>query len=336
MSNRQIAVLVLIGAFAAIGALTYVFFIKNVSELRVAVEGPSTARVSLMKGNSAILSAECPKDCTLAKIPPFDYELVVEAEGFVKYSEYLSIRNNDKIYREISLSRDVTTEAYREDRKEAIAEIRAKRAILSETGALEAGREYLGQYRGFDYYDEKVPNFRLVERSADGEEKVLFATDRGEAFRVLVGDGGLLWVEAGGASSLFDLETGDRDYPPFPSGITKVAKTYRNGYLVATDKDSAYAYQRETKSFDKNRLYSDFLPLPDGKVVALVKKGDGTKASLLNLGNPDRSYVFADRGAGDRKVLYSTDRTISNLHSDSGSVILEFEDGSKEVLKNYE
>lgn len=336
MSNRQIALLVLIGAFAAIGALTYLFFIKNVSELRVAVDGPQTARVSLMKGDSPILSAECSGDCTIAKIPPFDYDLVVEAEGFVTHVEQLSIRNNDKIYRMVSLARDVTTETYRPDRKDAIAEIRAKRAILSETGAEIAGREYLGQYRGLDYYDDRVPNFRLVERSPEGEEKVLFSTDRGESFRVVVGDGGLLWVEAGGASSLFDLETGDRDYPPFPSGITKVAKTPKKGYFVATDKDSAYTYDRTSKSFDENRLYSDFLPFSDGKVVALVKKGDDLRASLVNLGSSDKSYVFTDRGAGDRKVIFSTDRLVTNLHSDSGSVILEFEDGSKEVLKNYE
>ncbi|MDQ1343812.1 MAG: hypothetical protein QG650_532, partial [Patescibacteria group bacterium] len=80
---------------------------------------------------------------------------------------------------------NVTTETYRPDRKEAVAELRSKRAILSESGAEEAGREYLGQYRGLDYYEEKIPNFRLVERSAEGLEKILFQSKGDTSYRVV-------------------------------------------------------------------------------------------------------------------------------------------------------
>lgn len=88
-------------------------------------------------------------------------------------------------------------------------------------------------------------------------------------------------MEAGGASSLFDLETGDRDYPPFPEGITKVAKTYKPGYFVATDEKFAYAFDRASKTLEKSPLYSDFVPFPDGKVVALVRRGDDFHASQI-------------------------------------------------------
>lgn len=106
---------------------------------------------------------------------------------------------------------------------------------------------------------------------------------------------------------------------------------------MATDADSAYSYDRASKSLDKVPLYSDFVPTEDGKIIALVRKGDEKRASLLNLGSSAMSYVFTDRGAGSRKVIYSTDKTIANIHdAGTGSVILEFDDGTKETLKNFE
>ncbi|MFZ3232374.1 MAG: hypothetical protein WA194_02380 [Patescibacteria group bacterium] len=47
--------------------------------------------------------------------------------------------------------------------------------------------------------------------------------------------------------------------------------------------------------------------------------------------------MFTDRSAGDRKVIYSTDKNVANLHAyGTGSVILEFDDGSKETLTNFD
>lgn len=100
-----------------------------------------------MKGNANVLSVECDGNCSISKVPPFDYELVVKAEGYKPHSEIVSVRTNDKLYRVVELERDVITVAYQADRKEAIAEIRSKRAILAEEGAAEKGREYYGQFR---------------------------------------------------------------------------------------------------------------------------------------------------------------------------------------------
>ena len=55
------------------------------------------------------------------------------------------------------------------------------------------------------------------------------------------------------------------------------------GTFVITDKNGAYSYDRTSKSLEKVTLYDDYVPMADGKIVALVKKGDETKSSLLNL-----------------------------------------------------
>lgn len=79
-----------------------------------------------------MLSVECRGNCVISKVPPFEYELTVTANGFKGYSEYVKVRTNDKIYRVVELERQVITLPYQSDRKEAIAEIRSKRAILGE------------------------------------------------------------------------------------------------------------------------------------------------------------------------------------------------------------
>ncbi|MFB0965465.1 MAG: hypothetical protein QMC36_07445 [Patescibacteria group bacterium] len=149
------------------------------SEVRVAVRGPETATVSLMKGEAKMLSVECPGNCAISKVPPFDYVLRVEAGGYKPHEEGVSIRNSDKIYRVVQLERDVGTTAYVEDRKDKVAELRSKRAILGEEGVEEKEREYYGQFRGFDYYSDRKPNFRLVERSPEGTDKELFTSEAG-------------------------------------------------------------------------------------------------------------------------------------------------------------
>lgn len=164
MSNRQIALLVLIGAFAAIAGISYFFLVRNVSSLVLTVGGPESATVSLKKGEATIIAAECERTCAIPEIPPFDYELVVSSTGFLSQSQRLSIRSRDQISLKFDLVRDVRTEGFRSDRKEAIGEIRAKRAILAESGAEEARREFVGQYRGNDYYVDRIPEYRLVER----------------------------------------------------------------------------------------------------------------------------------------------------------------------------
>lgn len=171
-----------------------------------------------------MLTVECSGDCVISKVPPFDYVLRVEAVGYKKSEESVSVRTTDKIYRVVQLERDVTTAPYAEDRKDKVAELRSKRSIMAEEGAEENGREYYGQFRGYDYYADRKPNFKLVERSSEGADKTLFESDAGIEPNVVLGDGGVLWVEAQGASSLFDLESGFRDYPSFPSGLTKVDK----------------------------------------------------------------------------------------------------------------
>lgn len=237
-----------------------------------------------MKGNADVLSSECEGNCSISKVPPFDYELVVKAEGYKPYSETVSIRTNDKLYRVVELERDVVTVAYQvEDKKEAIAEIRSKRAILAEEGAEENGREYYGQFRGLDYFSDKLPEYKLVSRDADGKDQTVFSVGVGVEPKVVLGEDGALWIDAEGASALFDLRTGETLHPTFPSGISKVGRGARPGTFVVADEYSAYSYDKTSKSLDKVALYSDYVPFADGKIVALVRKGDEKRASLLNL-----------------------------------------------------
>ncbi len=225
-----------------------------------------------MKGNAKMLTVECQGDCLISKAPPFDYVLRVEAPGYKRHEESVSVHTTDKIYRVVQLERDVTTAAYSEDRKDKVAELRSKRSIMAEEGAEENGREYYGQFRGYDYFADRKPSFKLVERSSEGTDRTLFESEAGIEPNVVLGDGGVLWVDARGASSLFDLENGYRDYPSFPSGLTKVDKGLKPGSFIATDKNGAYVYDRESKSLEKIALYDDFVPMADGKIVALVKK----------------------------------------------------------------
>lgn len=96
-----------------------------------------------MKGVTNVLAVDCEKDCSLSKIPPFDYELVVTAEGYRDYREDLSIRSRDTIYRKITMERDVKTESYQEDLGERVAELRGKKQVMSDEIAASAGRIYV-------------------------------------------------------------------------------------------------------------------------------------------------------------------------------------------------
>lgn len=46
----------------------------------------------------------------------------------------------------------------------------------------------------------------------------------------------------------------------------------KTGTYVITDKNAAYSYDRVNKALEKVSLYDDYVPMADGKIVALVKK----------------------------------------------------------------
>ena len=85
-----------------------------------------------------MLENEChPGECTLEKIPPFAYELRVEADGYLDYTEDLDIKSNSQIERSIQLERNITLGEYHT--KEASAKIARKTlsaAIESASGMI--------------------------------------------------------------------------------------------------------------------------------------------------------------------------------------------------------
>lgn len=288
-----------------------------------------------MKGATNVLAVECAKECTLQKIPPFDYELVITADGWVDYRERLSIRSRDKIYRIVDMRRDVKTESYVAETRDRVAELRGKRSIMSDEMAVAALRTYLGHYREKDYFTDANPSFRLVERDEDGKDLVLFSTDNPNASAIVSSDG-LVWVDAGGASSFFDLQTGKRLFPSLPAGISKVERTPKDSHFVFSDGKDAYVFDSVSKTAEKIAAYGDIVIRGNGTVVALVRKGDEKRASLLNLGDASLSYLFVDSLSGNRKVVYSTEKTVKHIFSASGSIVLEYQDGIRETLKNFE
>ncbi len=293
MSNRQIAVLVLLVTISVVAGAFYLFFVRNVSELRIGISGPRTATVKIMKGAANVLAIECANECTLKKIPPFDYELVVSADGWADYRERLSLRSRDRIYRIIDLRRDVKTESYVAETRDRVAELRGKRSVMSDEMATATLRTYLGHYREKDYFTDANPSFRLVERDGDGKDRILFSTENPNA-SATVSDDGLVWVDAGGASSLFDLQTGRRHFPSLPAGISKIERAPKDGHFVFSDAKDAYVFDAASKNVEKIAIYGDVVIRSDGTVVALVRRGDEKRTSLLNLENASLSYVFVD------------------------------------------
>jgi hypothetical protein len=316
MTNRQVAVLVLLASTIVAVGTFYLFFVRNVSELRIGISGPETATVKIMKGAANVLAVECEKECTLQKIPPFDYELIVVADGWIDYRERLSIRSRDRIYRIVEMRRDVKTEPYAAETRDRVAELRGKRSVMSDEMADAALRTYLGHYREKDYFTDENPSFRLVQRDGDGKDEVLFSTENPNASAIVSSDG-LVWVDAGGASSLFDLQTGKRHFPSLPAGISKVERTPKDGRFVFSDAKDAYVFDSVSKAVEKTAAYGDVVIRGNGTVLALVRKGDEKRASLLNLGDASLSYVFVDSLSGNREVVYSTDKAVKHIFSAS-------------------
>jgi hypothetical protein len=337
MSNRLVALLVLIAFFSLLGGAVYFLFVRNVSALTVTVEGPTVARVSLQKGGADMVAVACQGTCVIEKIPPFDYDLVVKADGFVPYSETVSITKSSRFSKTVAMVRDVRTEDYHKEASEAIGEINDKRAVLAETGAEDAGRQYLGSFSGTVFFIDHSPSFRLVAR-ADGKDTEMFTSASGvadEPSAIYSDADGLLWLEAQGSSTLFDLAGGRKEFPSFPSGVEKIAKIGAD-QITAVVAGSVYTYRRADGTVEKTPLYSDYALLPDNRVVGLVSRGDDAKAGLLNLPDSDKSRIIVDSGAGKRKTVYETDDTVQYVWTESGSVVLGKDDGSKEVLKNFE
>ncbi len=310
------------------------FFVRSVASVSVKIEGAETARVSVQKNGVDVVAVECAGNCALEGIPPFEYDLVAVSEGFKPHSEKIRLERSDRLYRTVSMVRDVRTAEYRKDRTEAIGDIRGKRALLSETGAEAAGRTVLGTFGGTDYFTDVSPKFRLVARTG-GKDTVLFASNEKPGIAYSDADG-LLWLEAGKLSALFDLRTGTREFPNFGTGVEKIARIGDGSVVTAVASGSVTAFDRTYGSVSKNPLYGDYVLLSGGRVLGLVPKGDTAKASILGFEDALTSRIVLDSGAGNRNVVFESDADYRYLLLENGAVVLESADGSREILENFE
>lgn len=85
----------------------------------------------------------------------------------------------------------------------------------------------------------------------------------------------------------------------------------------------------------ENPLYDDIIVLPDGQLVALIKKTSEKKLSLLSLSAKGNDYVVRiGADTRERKILFTTEKSGKKLEFKNREIIFTDTEDTAFVVSN--
>ena len=85
----------------------------------------------------------------------------------------------------------------------------------------------------------------------------------------------------------------------------------------------------------KDGVYDDYVILPSGKILGLIRSDHIATMKLLNISADGKTKILTqDINTHERKVVYSTSDAIVRIQIVSGRVVAVLADGKLQELKN--
>ena len=167
MSNRLLALFVLVLAIAAIFSAYWYFFVANVGSVVVMVGDTKQVHITLTTEFKNTYTQDCTQSCLFERVPPVRYSLLAQSDGYDALSQDFSLSRGEKKVISLAFDKTVVAEAYIADKDEKIETIKLTKAIAtdSQSGSVQA----LGVYVGQGYAMQKSPDFSIFSYDTNGK-----------------------------------------------------------------------------------------------------------------------------------------------------------------------
>ncbi|MDD2487028.1 MAG: hypothetical protein PHS92_01540 [Candidatus Gracilibacteria bacterium] len=334
MTNRVLAIFIIIAIFSGLFGAYYYFFVANVGSLELNVGSFSGVSVELNGEFKNQYRLTCNKVCDFNKIPPINYTLNISKTGYKPQSKSIKIIRGEKSVLNINLQKLVFLKENNMNNTDKISLLRFNKSAAESNDK----QVVIGVKDGIVYYYKFNPGFGIYS-SVSGEEKNILLLGEKVISKVFFNkNDGLILINAEGESFVFDISSKINYSISIKDDFIYVKSSIEDNKLLLKTKDSTYIYDLKTNTGIKNTVFNDYIILGNDNVLGLISKKDRSKLSILNFNDNGKDKLILNNiSTRDRKIVFETEFDVKYMELIDGKILLTLTDGKQFEVKelNY-
>ena len=293
MSNRLLSLLILVLFFGGLYGLYYYLFVARVGSLLVDVGTLTGVTVDVTSEYQLHYTLDCAHTCLLTDLPPARYALTLRKYAYETSQATTTIETGIRRHVIVAMKKTIY-----------LVPLPDGTGTGARTGTGQDGEEYQ----------------KLVSRASIHPSSMYIRINKEEKL--------VSWENAG-RWYIYDPRTMMEDRFSF-TGVVYFTKRLPDAkYLLTTD-SGAIVYDPTTHTLTSHPLYSDYVLVGTGGILALVRHDDSTRLKLLGMTDTARDVLLTeDLRTRIRTIVYLSDLPIRMLRIEGGMVVAVGADGDR-------
>lgn len=289
--NRIISLLIVLGVLGGGGWLFYSLLVGNVGTITITLKEPKTAHVELTGDFKNYYVQDCTDTCTFSRIPPVSYTLAVTSTGYEKVGQSLRLEKSDDLKFDVVMRPELAFNEIKAETKDKVGEARKRQALLDAYSGRDGADPISLSYSsaGLLFYD---PTKREIGIMSEDAPQILVREVEESTVFPLYANKSLIAYRKAGSSYLYDFKKGQEYLYNATKDFPLDVRMIRDSLWIVTTSTGVAQYEPKEERLTPHNLYDDYIPLPSGELIALVKRDSKDKLSLLNIPEPKGSVIL--------------------------------------------
>ncbi len=299
MSNRLLSLLVLIVFFGGLYGLYYYLFVARVGSLLVDVGTLTGVTVDVTSEYQLHYTLDCAHTCLLTDLPPARYALTLRKYAYETSQATTTIETGIRRHVTVAMKKTIY--------------------LVPIPGGTATGQ-----------YTYETGPFRIM-RTGTGQGREVYRALTGATVSSIGWDTSdhLVSWKSQGRWHVYDIDTMTDRTLDFTGALFFTKRLPDAKYLLTTD-HGAIVYDPIARTSAPHPLYSDYVSVGTGSILALVRHDDTTRLRLLGLTDTTRDVLLTeDLRTRVRTIVYLSDLPIRMLRIEDGMVVAVGADGDR-------
>lgn len=335
MSNRILALLIVVIFFTGLFWVYYYFFVANVGSVVVTVWSLENVRVTLTTEFQYQKVQTCSSSCLFEGIPPVNIRIIADKDGYDTADASFKLERGEKKLVDLMPKKTVvlTTQDAEKDAKIQVLKIKNFVGQDTESGSL----TFLGMFQDKGYAYSLESGFTLFAFDDAWTKSNILSIPNVSVSNVDWNEfDGLILLKWDKTNGFLDIVTGVYTKLTLKDSQYIKKGPQANQYIVRTT-DGVYLVNTSDSTSLQDGVYNDYVIIAPGKILGLLQKSNTTTMKLLNLAADGKAkLILQDISTHDRRVIYSTDDDLVGVQMYQGKVFVTDATGKSKELQNLE
>ena len=329
MSNKLLALLILIWTLSGLFGLYFYFFVGYTSELTINSNTTDYSLELYSKKTGRSFEYSCSESpCVLSDISPFEYNLRARKDGYKTVYQDIDMPAREALSVDITMIKEIS-----------LSESVASEIELSNKDRISYLRDKKKAYKFFDLeswvYAYFSQEWQLYIYRGGGIEKVWdFTLSQDDQVDVkIVSETDYLYFQIADTRYMYNIVSGKIEVLDLWVDISYIKKWNNDNNLVFVTSVWAYIYDISSNTFDYFYLFKDFVYNGE-EYIWVMYADEEKKLSNFGLETTDSNLIIRyNPDTKNREVLYETWLIIDKIYMQDEIIYFESE-GKRYSLEN--